>query len=186
MTGGFQLNRTQSQGDLTGKQSTFEVDAAHATLLAPGDVVVVTGNASSDGVSEVDTGVAATANTGILMSVDPNFSGEALSNTGLPATTAGSVKVNVDIGALYDVDVDTTTLVVADIDLNIELSPTTATLTGGLSISNMTVDGSTVATTATLPFTVVALLTSDAGVFGDRCTVRVNASTLRPGATGIA
>lgn len=186
MTGGFQLNHTMDQGDLTGKQFTYEVDALHSTLLSPGDVVVVTGDASSTGRPQVDTGVAATANTGILMSVDFQLAGEQLSETGLLALTAGSVKVNTDIGALYDVDVDTTTLTVDDVSLNIELSPSVATTTGGLTISNMTVDGSSVATTATLPFTVVALLTSDAGVFGDRATVRVNASTLRSGATGIA
>ncbi len=186
MTGGFQINHTMDQGDMTGKQFTYAVDAAHATLLAPGDVVVVTGDATTEGRPEVDTGVATTANTGVLMSVDFNLAGESLSETGLLATTAGTVKVSVDIGGLWDVDVDTTTLTVADVSQNIALSPTTATTTGGLTISNMTVDGSTVATTATLPFTIVALLTSDAGVFGDRATVRINASTLRPGATGIA
>ena len=81
MTGGFAFDRTQSQGDTTGKEFTYDVDAAHSTLLAPGDVVRITGTASADGVPQADAATATQSVTGVLFAVDPIFAGEQLSET---------------------------------------------------------------------------------------------------------
>ncbi len=185
MTGGFQFSRTQSQGDVTGKEFTYDIAAAHTTRLAPGDVVRITGTASADGRPQADAAAATQSITGILYAVDPTIAGEALSDSGLAALTAGSIKANIDPFALYEVDVSNGPLVVANVGLNADLVATAATLTGGLSISNMTINATGVAVTQTLPFEIVALLTSDAGVFGDRALVRVNNSTLSDGAPGV-
>ena len=187
MTGGFQLSRTQSQGDVTGKQFTYDVEDTHSTLLAPGDVMRITGTATAapSGRPQIDSATATQSITGVLFSVDPNFAGEALSETGLLASTFGTVKVDVDPHALYEVDVSNGPLVVANVGLNADLVAAAATKTGGLSISNMTINATGVAATQTLPFRIVALLTSDAGVFGDRALVRINNSTLSDGATGV-
>ena len=185
MPGGFQWSRTQSQGDVTGKQFLYDVDAAHATLLAPGDVVRITGTGSADGTPQANSATAGQSVTGILFAVTPTFAGEQLSETGLPALQAGSIVVNVDPHALYEVDVSNGPLTVADIGLNADILATAATTTGGLSISNMTLDASTALDTQTLQFRIVALLTSDAGVFGDRALVRINNSTISDGAQGV-
>lgn len=181
---GFKYRKSQAGGGTTGNVSTFAVDAAHATLLAPGDAVVITGDGDANGVSEVDTGNAATANTGVIESVDIQLAGESLTETGLPATTAGTVKVRVDQFALYEIDADAT-YNAASVGLNTSINITTATKSGGLTVSNMTADFATVATTQTLPYRVVALLEDDAGVLGNRVLVRPNATTASDGAAGI-
>jgi len=185
MTGGFAFDRTQSQGDTTGKEFLYDVASTHSTRLSPGDVVRITGTASADGVPQADAAAAAQSITGILFAVTPTFAGEALSETGLPATVGGSIVVNVDPFALYDVDVSNGTLVIADTGLNIDLVATAATTTGGLTISNMTVDAGTIATTQTLPFRIVQILDDDGGTFGGRARVRVNNSTISDGAAGV-
>jgi len=182
---GFQYFGTEDQGDVTGKVKKFAVDAAHSTILAAGDVVRVTGTGTAAGKSAVDTGVANTANTGVVTSIIPNFAGEALSQTWLPATTAGEVLVNTDPYALYEVAVANGPLAAADVGLNVPLVATAATVSGALPTSNMTVNATGKATTATLPFRVVELRRDSAGVLGNRAVVRVNASTSNIGATGI-
>ena len=79
---GFNYRKTQGGGGTTGNVFTFAVDAAHATLLAPGDAVVITGDGSATGVSEVDTGNAATANTGVTESGTPHSAGDTPTQTG--------------------------------------------------------------------------------------------------------
>ena len=182
---GFKYRKSQSGGGTTGILSTFAVDALHATLLAPGDAVVITGDGDANGVSEVDTGNAATLNTGVIESVDIQLVGESLTETGLPALTAGTVKVRVDQFALYEIDADAT-YNAASVGLNTAINITTATKSGGLTVSNMTADFATVAVTQTLPYRVVALLEDDAGVLGNRVLVRPNATTASDGAVGIA
>ncbi len=182
---GFNYSKTQSAGGTTGNVFTFAVDAAHATLLAPGDAVVITGDGDANGVSEVDTGNATTANTGIIASVDFTLAGEQLTETGLLASTAGTVKVNVDQFALFEIDADAT-YNAASVGLNTGINVTTATKSGSLTTSNMTADFATVATTQTLPYRVVALLEDSDGVLGNRVLLRPNATTASDGAAGIA
>jgi hypothetical protein len=75
--------------------------------------------------------------------------------------------------------------VLADVGLNANLVATAATTSGGLTTSNMTLNATGVATTATLQFRIVRLLTSAAGVLGGRAVVRVNKSINNTGGTGI-
>lgn len=188
MAGGFKLSRTQSQGDVTGKQFLYDVESGHGTLLAPGDVMrVITAGASADGTPLINGAVTpgTTSVTGILFSVAPTFEGEALSQTGLPIGVAGSVLVNVDPNALYDVAVSGTPLVVTDVNRNINTDFTPASTLGGLSVSNMAV--TTPNDTITAPWKIVAILPSEATppVFGDRALVRVNNSSVAQGTVGI-
>ena len=180
---GFQYSRTQAGGGTTGITEQFAVDAGHSTLLAPGDAVAITGQSNSDGISEVDTGNATTANTGIIESVVVNIAGENLTETGLLASTAGLVNVRVDQFATFEIDADET-YVVADVGLNTGINVTTATKQGGLTVSNMTADHGSIAATQTLPYRVLQLLRDDDDVLGNRILVRVNASTASDGAAG--
>lgn len=183
---GFEFSRTHSQGDVTGKQFQYNIPATDSVRYAPGDVVVITGDADSDGISQVVAAGATTGGiTGVIFSVDPTFEGEALSNTGRTPSINSFVNVNVDTQALYEVDVANGPLVVANTGLNIGIVADAATLSGGLTVSNMTVDASTDAVTVTLPFTIVRLLEDDDEVLGNRALVRVNNSTLNPGSLGI-
>jgi hypothetical protein len=183
---GLEYARKQGAGGTEGMIQTFAVDATHSTLLAKGDAVVITGDGSSTGVSQVDTGNSATANTGAIVAVAVQIEGENLTETGLPALTAGNVFVQLDPQALYEIESDAT-LLAADVGLNIGINVVTATKTGGLTFSNMTADSSSAAVTQTLPYRIVALLEGiDSGVLGDRVLVRPNASTQADGALGIA
>ena len=101
------------------------------------------------------------------------------------ASTAGTVKVRIDQYALYEIDADAT-MTVADVGLNVGLNVTTATKSGGLTVSNMTVDAATAATTQTLPYRIVALVEGDTSTLGERVLVRPNATTASDGAAGIA
>lgn len=183
---GFEAVNKSGASETAGMLQTFAVVSTHSTLLAPGDVVVITGDGDVNGLSEVDTGNAATANTGVIISVDFTLAGEALTETGLLASTAGTVKVNQDPNQLYEVESDAT-LTVDDVGLNISINTTTATKSGGLTVSNMDADAATAATTQTLPFRIVRLLLGQtSGVLGDRILVRPNATTQSDGALGIA
>ena len=75
---GFEFSNKQGSSETAGMLQTYAVDATHTTLLAPGDVIVITGSSNTDGVSLVDTGNAITANTGIVASVDFQLEGENL------------------------------------------------------------------------------------------------------------
>lgn len=182
---GFKYVGTENQGDVTGMVKSYPVDSGHSGVLGAGDVVRITGTGTAAGQSAVDTGVANTANTGVVTSIVPNFSGEALSQTWLPASTAGTVIVNVDPFALYEADVSNGPLAAADVGLNVPAVVTAGTVSGSLFTSNMGVNATGKAATATLPFRVVALLADEDGVLGNRALVRVNASTSNIGATGI-
>jgi hypothetical protein len=183
---GFKYRKSQAGGGTTGNVSTFGVAAAHITLLAPGDAVQITGDGdAATGISLVDTGNAATLNTGVIESVDIQLAGESLTETGLPALTGGTVKVRVDQYALYEIDADAT-YNAASVGMNTAINITTATKSGGLTVSNMTADFATVAVTAALPYRVVALLEDADGVLGNRVLLRPNATTATAGAVGIA
>ncbi len=185
MSGGFQYVGTDQQ-EPNGKIKTFNVDAAHATILAKGDVVRITGTSTLiTGIAEVDAAAAAQSVTGVISGVNINFTTENLTETGLPATTAGSVLVQVDPLALYEVDVVNGPLDVGDVGLNCDLVATAATRSGGMTVSNMTLNATGKNTTNTLQFRVVKLLTGSDGVFGSRARVRINNTTTITGTTGV-
>lgn len=183
---GFHYIGTESQGSIDGKQKLRAVDAAHAGVLGPGDLVVITGDGSATGISEVDIGVANTGNTGVISSVVPNIAGEQLSITHLPATTAGNVLVNVDDQALYEVPVSNGPLVAANVGLNAPAIVTAGTVNGSVFTSNMGANATGIAVTATLPLRIVELREDEDGVLGNRALVRMNETTSKLGATGIA
>lgn len=182
---GFNLDRSQSDADTCGKLFSYGVDAAHATILAIGDVVVLTGTGAADGTAEVDAAAAGAPLTGIIAGFDPIYEGEQLSDTGLPATTGGTAHCHVAQYNMYVADVSNGPLLVADIGLNADIVATAATKTGGLTTSNMTINASTKAATQTLQFRIVALKEDSAGVLGNRALVRVNATTTSDGAAGV-
>lgn len=182
----FLYQGTESNGSVDGKQKEYAVDATHAGVLGPGDLVVITGDGSATGVSEVDVGVVGSANTGVISSVKPTIAGEALSTTHLAASTAGNVLVNVDDQALYEVPVSNGPLVVANVGLNCPAIVTAGTVNGSVFTSNMGANATGVATTSTLPLRIVALLEDEDGVLGNRALVRMNETTSKLGATGIA
>lgn len=138
---GFKPVQSLGGAPYTGKVVTYGVDAAHATLLAVGDLVIITGTADATGLQEVDAAAAAGLITGCIVSIDPNISN--LEQSGLPALTAGKVKVAVDRNMLMEaptasaVDGD-------DVGGNAEIVATAATASGGLVSSNMTVQTDTV------------------------------------------
>lgn len=186
MSGGFKFLKTQSQGDVTGKQYLYEVAAAHSTALASGDVIRITGTANATtGVPLADAAAASESITGVMSAALPTFSGEALSNASLAALTGGSILVNIDTQALYEVDVSNGPLAVTSVGLNANLVATSATTTGGVTSSAMTVNATGVATTQTLPFRIVALKEDEDGVLGNVAVVRINNSTISDGAVGV-
>lgn len=182
---GFKYVGTMSQGEPVGKVKQYALTTSHAGVLGPGDVVLITAASNAAGEPTVDIGTADTANTGIISGIIPNFSNEALSQTWISAATAGYVLVNTDPFALYEADVSNGPLVAADVGLNVPAVVTAGTVSGSLYTSNMGVNATGKAVTATLPFKVVQLLEDDAGVLGNRALVMVNASTYNIGATGI-
>lgn len=184
MPGGFVCTGSLSS-NYDGKGRTYAVPSSHASLMAIGDVVTETGTADSLGNPQVDVATASTIVTGVVVGIVPDYSTEQLSDIKIPASTAGTVIVNVDPNAEYEVDVSGTALAAADVGLNANIVATAATTSGGLTRSNMAIDSSTKATTATLQFRIVRLLTDAAGTLGARAVVRVNKSTNNTGATGI-
>lgn len=182
---GFKHVGSMAQGDVTGKVKRFKVDSGNSTKLGIGDVVLVTGDADTDGISEVGIGTANAANTGVVVGVEPMYSGETLTTNYLAASTAGYLLVNVDPDALYEVDV-TGTLSVDDVDLNVPLVATEGTVSGIIYTSNMGVNDTGAATTSTLPFRVVKLLEDSDGTLGNKALVKPNETTYRLGATGIS
>ena len=184
MSGGFKYTGSLSDNSC-GKLRTYAVPSSHASLIASGDVVRVTGTAAADGLPQVDVATATQSVTGVVSGISPNFATENFTDVSLAASTAGSLQVIVDPHAEYEADVSNGPLLVADVGLNVDLVATAATASGGLTVSNMTVNATGKATTATLPFRVTALLVGSDGVLGSRCKVRVNNSTAVSGATGV-
>lgn len=182
---GFKYIGSEIGGDINGKVKTFSVGSGNGTKLGPMDVVVITGTGTTTGLPTVAIGTANTANTGVVTAVNPSIATEALSQTYLSASTAGTLQVNVDAFALYEADVANGPLTEADIGLNVPLVATEGSVSGSLWVPAMKVNATGKATTATLPFRVVKLLDDDDGTYGGRAVVRVNASTSNIGATGI-
>lgn len=185
MTGGFKHVNSDSQGDITGKQKTFSVVAATDQVIVPGDLVRIAGTANAQGVADVALAPTGTASTGVVMSIDLTLAGESLSTTHHVAGTVGTLKVNVDPNATYEVDVANGPLAITDVGLNAPAVVTEATALGGLFPSVMQVNATGAAVTATLPLHIVALKEDADGVLGNVAIVRLNETTVAAGATGI-
>ncbi len=137
---GYKPVQNLGGGPYTGKTVTYGVDAGHGTLLAVGDLVRISGQSDANGLQEVDAAAAAGLITGPIVSILPNFSN--LEQAGLPAGIAGKVMVAVGRDMLMEA-VTASAVAAADVGRNSEIVATAATLTGGLAISNMTVQTST-------------------------------------------
>lgn len=181
---GFQLTRSHGNGEVCGKLDTYKVSGSHASRLAIGDVVVLTGTADTDGVAFVD---AASDVDGQILGIIDSFivNPSNLLTTGLEASVASSARVIIDPNAVYEVDVVNGPLLVANVGLNIAMDVTAATLSGGLTISNMAVDQDDLSSTAPYPFRIEAMLEDSAGVLGNRARVSVNNSSLNAGTIGV-
>lgn len=172
--------------DPHGKLERFEVAATHATRLAIGDLVRLTGSANDEtGVAQVDAPTAGQSITGVISGIVPGFATENFTDTGLAASTLGAVLVQCDPRGEYEVDVVNGPLVAANVGLNADFVPTAATNTAGYTQSNMVLNATGVATTATLPLRIVRLLKGADGVLGSRALVRINSSTMIAGAAGV-
>lgn len=183
----FVLAMSQGGGDHDGKLESYSVPATHATLLAPGDVVVVTGESDTKGRAEADAAAAGAAITGVIAGISPQLKTENLVETGLPASTEGNIMVHVAPELNFIADVVNGPLTDADVQLNADIIATAATKSGGLTVSNMAIDASTKATTSTLQFRIVGLVPDgvDGVPTGLKARVRLNNTTIRSGAAGV-
>ena len=187
MSSGFQLSRLQGSGDFCGGTELYDIDATNnASRLAPGDCVVITGDGhATNGRSGITIAAQGAAITGVIESIAPNFATESLNDTGIAASTAGTCQVITDRQAVFEVEASAT-LAAANVGLNADAVVTAATQSGGLTISNMTLDQSTVAVTSTLHFRILRLLDgATSGTYGDRALVRFNNTTEIAGAAGL-
>jgi hypothetical protein len=182
---GFRLVKTQSGSGYTGKVFTYNVAAAHASLLATGDMVSETGTGTPKGKPQADATVAGALITGVITSIAPNFSN--LEQAGLPAGIASDIKVEVDPEALYEVEISNGDLAVTNIGQNVDIVATAATLTGGMARSNMTIDAAT-AVAATAQCRIVGLVEptdgTAIGAAGNLALVRINESFIK-GVVGV-
>ena len=185
---GASLIKTQGASGYCGKVSTYDVAVGHASLLAQGDFVVITGTATAaTGVAQADAAAAGGLITGTIVGFTPNYSN--LEQKGLPAATAGSVLVQVDPDALYEIEISNQALAITDVGSNADIDPTEATASGNLVSSNMAIDGSTVAGAgATAQLRIVGLVPptdgTALGAIGNLALVRINESTVK-GVVGV-
>lgn len=174
MAGGFRPVQDVSGNSYTGKVQTFAVAAGHSTLLAVGDLVRITGTArAEDGMALVDAATAAQTLTGPIVGIDYNISN--LEQKGLPAGTAGTVKVAVDPLLLMEAEASTT-VALDDVGANADIVATAATASGGLVNSNMTVNTTSPAA-ATAQIRIEGLKDGNTAS-GATMYVRINESTL--------
>ena len=186
MAGGFRPIQDQQSNDHTGKVQTFHVAATHATLLAVGDAVVLTGTADANtGIAGVDKAVGTEGTpgliTGVIIGIGPNYSD--LEQAGLPASTAGFVQVETDPYTLFEVETSNGATAITDVGTNVDIVATAASASGGLANSNMTIDAGTYAA-ASGQFRLVRIKDPTALVAGSTMIVRVNESTEK-GTVGI-
>ncbi len=183
--GGFSYVKSEFE---TGQRiRTYVRPASDAPKIAVGDVVVINGTASSTGIPQVVSIAADTATkiTGVVCGFLPDYANESLSANGIPASTLATLYVCDDPRALFEVECSAT-LAVTDVGNNAAITYTATTSSGNNYTSNLTLKSTDLATTATYPLQIVKLLPGiTSGVLGDRALVRLNATTIMPGATGV-
>lgn len=178
---GFKVSSSQSSGDYTGAIREFDVPVGNASILAVGDVVNLTGTSNAvTGVAGIVKASQGAAIAGVIQSFAPNFTTENFTDAGgIAVSTAATAFVAIDTNLMFQVECDAT-LDAVDVGLNAEALVTAATKSGGLTSSNMQLDSSTKAATATLQFRIHKLLPgATSGVLGDRALVSINASSLQ-------
>lgn len=183
MAGGFRPVQDMSGSGYTGKVQTFAVAAGHASLLSVGDLVTETGVVEeATGYAEVDASSAGTGNliTGVIVGIDTNISN--LEQRGLPAATAGTVKVNVDPETIYEAETSGGTFAITDMSANLPAVVTAATATGSLVNSNMAINTAGNGLSTTEQLRVVGVKNSGDLTYpapaGTTLLVRINESTV--------
>jgi len=187
MPAGFQLSRSRGVGDFTGSTIEYDIPSDNGGRLAVGDAVTLTGDSNSvDGQAEIVIGAQGASIIGVIASISPDIANESFNDAGgIAASTAGKAAVITDEKALFEVECSAT-LLATDVGRNADAVVTAATQSGGLTISNMTLDSATKATTNTLHFKIHRLLEgATSGTLGDRALVSLNGTYNNTGATGI-
>lgn len=179
---GFQAIRNAGPGNDCGQVEAYDVAAAHSTRLAIGDVVDATGTGSATGRMGCDVAGTTGQILGVIISFEVNPS--RLTETGLPATTAGVAHVNTDPNQVFRVDVSNGPLASTDIGLNLNQVVTASTLSGGMSVSNHSVNATGAASTATLPWQLIGLEEDSSGTYGNVALVKPNTTLFKVGVTG--
>ncbi len=178
---GFQALRATGPGNDCGQVESYNV-ASSAGRLAIGDVVDSDGTGSATGLAGCDVAGTTGQILGVIMGfeVDPSR----LTETGLPASTQGVARVNTNPFQVYRVDVSNGPLASTQIGLNVDNVISVSTLSGGMSVSNHTVNATGVNTTNTFPWNVVGLEEDSAGVYGNVALVRPNTTLVSAPVTG--
>lgn len=144
-----------------GSLQRYHVDAGHASILAPGDHVKLTGTAFTDGIAEVDAATAAAVFLGVIVGVEIDHT-SSLTEQGLPALTAGYILVNQSPTSQYIVSGDgATALAVTDVSLNFDSTVTAATRSGAVTRSNFVLDTTTSGVNTVAQWKVIALVDGD-------------------------
>lgn len=155
-----------------GQIETFAVLAADATALFVGDVVKLSGTADASGVAAITR---LTANTdlpaGVIVGFTPDYSNLNIPSQYRAASTARYALVCTDPTAVYEVQATGTT-VVADVGLNAGVTFTAGSTSTG--ISGMQLDGTTKATTATLPLKILGWVQRADVDIADGTNMKVN------------
>lgn len=152
---------------VTGGTIERKIAAGNGTAIAKGDVVQSLGTGY---VAISAVGVAGSNTAGIFVGCKylSTALGRIVYSSYWPASdhaydgTAFIIPIAGVPAQLFKVQALSTNFTFADIGANCDLSVGTQTVTGGFGRSGMTVDHSTIGTTATLPFRVVNLYSSDA------------------------
>jgi hypothetical protein len=148
MSIGFRPTQGINANGYTAKVQSYYVPSSHATLLAIGDLVVITGDVTTvDNVSyaNVDAAAAAGLITGALVGVQfipDNFS----TNGALPAGTGAIVQVAPAFPDQLFVAEVSQAIATTSVGQNAALLATAATTTGGLTKSNMVINASSFGT----------------------------------------
>lgn len=178
---GFRPIRHLNGSAWNGQFELFLVPSSDATAIFPGDIVKVAGSAGTAGtvVSGMDcegmaTAALATAGTtgqdilGVMVGI--YVSPTALDKKHRVASTATVIKVCTDPSVIYEVREDAvgSNIAAADVSLNVPYTTTAGDATRG--ISQMEIDSSAVATTATLPVRILGLSKKVGNAFGTAST----------------
>lgn len=200
---GFRLAKYLSGGGMTGQVETAFVPSSDSTVIMPGDLVVLAGDARS--ATGVPTVTRASVTTGAVFGVVVGISFEGQGDTmNVPpvndlntpiyrrASTDRYLLVCTDPNAVFEVQASQTSIAAATLTALVGLNAPFTTTAGNTSsgASGMQVDTSAAATTATLPLKIVGIPNRPDNVPGDTYIsvyVKLNAASFGTGSgsTGV-
>lgn len=169
---GLKAVRHKNGAPYSGSGSLYYVSSGNASIIAPGDPVVVTGTASSDGVPGVTLATAGSGNriTGVVIG-RTNGDGTLLHDDALalPAATEGWLLVEDDPDVVFEIQCSGS-IAATDISTNANLKSGTASALG---FSGWEVDSTSFATGATLQLKVLRLVAREDNALGTNAKVEV-------------